>query len=122
MTPMPNYEIEGIVEDVGETQTFSSGFSKRRLVLNVSSANSKYPNIIAFTAIKDGCSRLDELRKGNKVRLRFTIDGRIWEGPKGRNYFTDLTIRELASESNATAPKRPAADNPAEEPDVDLPF
>ena len=92
------YEYTGIVENVGELQTFASGFTKRELVLtDDNDTPTKYPNHIAFTFKKDNTSLLNTVQKGSRAKVRFAIDGRVWQDPKtGKNrYFTDLTALKL---------------------------
>ena len=116
------YEYTGVVEAVCEKQTFPSGFSKRDLVLTDDvGQQSQYPNHIAFTFKKDNCALLDSVKKGDRAKVRFAIDGRIWNDPKtGKNkYFTDLTalkLEMLNGDGSATEP----VPQPAEAPDVDI--
>ena len=123
------YEYTGIVEEVLDTQTFASGFTKRDLILgDENNANSKYPNYIKFTFKKDNCSLLDGLSKGQKAKVRFAIDGRKWEGQKGVQYFVDLTALKVdilnddgTSTEPVPAPAEP--DLPEDAGDVDdMPF
>ena len=116
------YEYTGIVEAVCEKQTFASGFCKRDLVLTDDEGQqSKYPNHIAFTFKKDNCALLDSVKKGDRAKVRFAIDGRVWNDPKtGKDkYFTDLTalkLEMLNGDGSATEP----VPQPAEAPDVDV--
>ena len=116
------YEYTGVVEAVCEKQTFPSGFSKRDLVLTDDvGQQSQYPNHIAFTFKKDNCALLDSVKKGDRAKVRFAIDGHIWNDPKtGKNkYFTDLTalkLEMLNGDGSATEP----VPQPAEAPDVDV--
>jgi hypothetical protein len=124
------YNYQGVVEEVGQTQSFgTNGFTKREIIVgnDVDSPN-KWPNPVKFTFKKDNCSLLDGISKGQRVKLRFTIDGRRWDGPKGVAYFVDLTalnIEVLNSDGTSTEPVPAPAD-----PDVafdvgddsDMPF
>jgi hypothetical protein len=124
------YNYQGVVEEVGQTQSFgTNGFTKREIIVgnDVDSPN-KWPNPVKFTFKKDNCSLLDGISKGQRVKLRFTIDGRRWDGPKGVAYFVDLTalnIEVLNSDGTSTEPVPAPAD-----PDVafdvgddsDIPF
>jgi hypothetical protein len=124
------YNYQGVVEEVGQTQSFgTNGFTKREIIVgnDVDSPN-KWPNPVKFTFKKDNCSLLDGISKGQRVKLRFTIDGRRWDGPKGFAYFVDLTalnIEVLNSDGTSTEPVPAPAD-----PDVafdvgddsDMPF
>ena len=122
------YEYTGVVEEVMPVQTFSSGFTKRDLILgDENNANSKYPNYIKFTFKKDNCSLLDGLSKGQKAKVRFAIDGRKWEGQKGVQYFVDLTalkIEILNGDGSSTEPVPAPAEPeiPVSAVDDDMPF
>ena len=132
---MLTYDYTGVVELVGETKAFgANGFTKRDLVVgnDVDSMN-KYPNPILFTFKKERCSLCDSVKKGDRVKVQFTIDGRRWDGPNGTRYFTDLTgwrIDVLNADGSSTEPvpqpaQAPAAAaapaEPAGDPE-DLPF
>ena len=123
------YDYTGVVEDVLETQKFASGFSKRDVIVgNDVDSQNKYPNPVKFSFKKDNCSLLDGISKGQRVKVRFAIDGRRWEGAKGVQYFVDLTglkIETLNSDGTSTEPV-PAPAEPDSSLDVsdvdDMPF
>ena len=94
---MALYEYTGVVKKILPVQTFSSGFTKRDIVLtdDVDSQN-RYPSVIPFTFKKDRCSLLDSVQEGQRVKVQFAIDGREWTNPQGQvKYFTDLTGLKL---------------------------
>ena len=115
------YEYTGVVEAICEKQTFASGFCKRDLVLTDDVGQQpQYPNHIAFTFKKDNCALLDSVKKGDRAKVRFAIDGRVWHDPKTDKdkYFTDLTalkLEMLNGDGSATEP----VPQPAEAPDID---
>ena len=125
------YEYVGKVETVCELQSFASGFTKQDLVLtDDGDTPSKYPNHIAFTFKKDNTAKLNGVVPGQRAKVRFAIDGRIWQDPKtGKNkYFTDLTalnLELLDADGSSSEPMPEPAEVP---PDVlagdtdDLPF
>lgn len=126
------YEYTGVVETVLDKQTFPSGFTKQDLVLTDSpDTPTKYPNHIAFTFKKDNCALLANVQKGQTVKVRFAIDGRVWNDPKtGKDkYFTDLTALRLEVQNGEGGsveplpepPEAPEADPAAIDPE-DLPF
>ena len=130
---MTTYDYTGVVELVGETKEFgTNGFTKRDLVVgnDVDSMN-KYQNPVLFTLKKDRCALCDAVKKGDRVKVNFTIDGRRWDGPNGTRYFTDLTgwkSEVLNGDGSPTEPVPAPAEAPAMEasaaasdPD-DLPF
>ena len=103
------YEYTGVVEEVGQTQSFgSNGFTKREIIIgNDVDSTSKYPNPVKFTFKKDNCSLLDGIGKGQRAKVRFAIDGRRWEGPRGVQYFVDLTglkVEVLNADGSSTEP------------------
>ncbi len=108
------YDYTGIVYKVTPVQTFSSGFTKRELVLTDDvGSNSRYPARIPFTFKKDNCAILDSVREGQRVKVRFAIDGREWTSPKGETkFFTDLTgfKVEPAEEGVDAVPEPPPAE------------
>ncbi len=129
---MNTYEYKGVVEEIGQTMSVgSNGFTKRECVVgnDVDSMN-KYPNPVLFTFKKDRCALLDSVKKGDRVKIDFTIDGRRWDGPKGVRYFTDLTgwkVEILHADGTSTepvpqAPDAPAAADPVASDLDDLPF
>ena len=123
------FDYTGVVEEVLKTQTFDSGFSKRDVIVgNDIDSESRYPNPVKFTFKKNNCQLLDGISKGQRVKVRFAVDGRRWEGPKGVQYFVDLTglkIEVLNSDgtSNEPVPVPEAPDSPIDAGDLDdMPF
>ena len=126
------FDYTGVVEEVLPLQTFSSGFTKREVVLgNDVESPSKYPNPVKFAFKKDNCSLLDGVKKGQRAKIHFAIDGRRWDGPKGTQYFVDLTglkIEILNADGSSTEPAPAPAvpdvpDVPADAGDLDdMPF
>ena len=124
------FDYTGVVEEVGQTQSFgTSGFTKRELIVgNDIDSNSRYPNPVKFTFKKDNCSHVDGVQKGQRVKIRFAIDGRRWDGPRGTQYFVDLTALKIdvmnpdgTSTEPVPAPAEP--DLPADAGDIDdMPF
>ena len=79
------YEYTGVVEKILPMQTFSSGFTKRDVVMTDDlDQQTRYPNHIAFTFKKDNTSVLEGVREGQRAKIRFAIDGREWTNPRAR--------------------------------------
>jgi len=124
------FDYTGVVEEVGQTQSFgASGFTKRELIVgNDIDSNSRYPNPVKFTFKKDNCSLIDGIQKGQRVKIHFAIDGRRWDGPRGTQYFVDLTALKIdvmnadgTSTEPVPAPAEP--DLPADAGEIDdMPF
>jgi len=108
------YDYQGVVEEVCETQNFPSGFTKRDIIVgNDIDSDNRYPNPVKFSFKKTNCSLLDAIQKGQRVKVRFAIDGRRWDGPKGTQYFVDLTgikIEVLNENGTSTEPVPSPAD------------
>ena len=47
-----SHNLKGKVKEVGETQEFSSGFTKREFVITT---DDKYPQDVKFEVVKDNC-------------------------------------------------------------------
>ena len=109
------YEYTGVVEKVLEMQEFASGFKKRDLVLTDDiGQESRWPNHIAFTFKKDNVSALENVRQGQRVKVRFAIDGREWTNPQGQvKYFTDLTALKLEPVDGEASAEVPPPAEPA---------
>ncbi len=115
------YEYTGVVEKVMPVQTFSSGFMKRDLVLTDDvGQEGRWPNHIAFTFKKEATALLENVREGQRAKVRFAIDGREWTNPQGQvKYFTDLTglkLEVLAADGQAAASSATAAAVPPPPP------
>ncbi len=82
---MSVYEATGKILEIGETQTFSSGFQKRVLVIETE-ADSKYPQQVPFEVVKDKCSELDLLSVGQEVTVTFNLRGNEYNG----KYYVNL--------------------------------
>ena len=110
---MALYEKTGIVEEVLDAQTFSSGFVKRDIIVgNDVGSNAKYPNPVKFSFKKDNAQLLDGIRKGQRVTVKFAVDGRRWDGPKGTQYFVDLTGVKIALANEQETDVPPPAEPP----------
>lgn len=121
------FDYTGVVEEVGQTMTVGQkGFQKREVI--VGDPEARFPNPVKFTFKKDNCALLDGIRKGQNVKVHFVIDGRRWDGPKGTQYFVDLTalrIEVMNADGTSTEPvPTPAEPNfPEDAGDVDdMPF
>jgi len=68
------YEMTGIVETIGETESYgSNGGTKRELIITT---GDKYPQTISFMFFKMKCDQLDGLQIGDEVKVKFDISGR----------------------------------------------
>ncbi len=78
------YELSGKVKLIKDTEQFSSGFTKREMVVTVADGN--YPQDINLEFLKDKTSLLDSVSVGQEVTVSFDIRGREYNG----RYFNNL--------------------------------
>ena len=67
------FELEGILKQLFDTQTFASGFAKREFVVEV--PDGKFPQMIKFECVKDKIAMLDGVQIGDQVKVAFDIRG-----------------------------------------------
>lgn len=87
------YVYVGIVEEVRDARQVGKTrpFMKRDMIVgNDIEDRSKFENHICFSFMRDKCGLLDRIRRGDRVKVVFAINGRKWDVPKGEQFFTDL--------------------------------
>jgi hypothetical protein len=100
------YETAGKLKWIGETQSFTSGFTKREFV--VTTAADKYPQDLKFEVVKDKCPLLDPFELGQDVQVSFDIRGNEYNG----KYYVNLAcwkIQAAGESSGSSGGKREAA-------------
>ncbi len=102
---MPSYDMTGHIKEIGDVQTFPSGFSKREVV--VCDDNERFPQDIAFTFAKDRARALDSFAVGDQVKVSFDIRGREYNG----RHFVDLSGWKI-EKADAAGSQSPAAGMP----------
>lgn len=113
---MTTHEQKGVVVALEETKVFDSGFQKRDVIVDLSD-NPQYPSPVPFTFKKDRVALLTPVKVGDQVTVKFSVDGRKWDGPNGTRYFTDLTGWGITVNVQSAAPA-PAAVSQAKGADV----
>ena len=115
-------ELQGSVKKLGEVQTFSSGFTKRELVIVT---EEQYPQPINIEFLKEKGDLLNSLNEGDRVKVSINIGGREWTSPQGEvKYFNSITgwrVEKLdgnASEPTSAAPTSTPAASKANTTDV----
>ena len=106
-----NYEMTGSVKLLQEPQTFSGGFTKREVVLNVQ--DGQYTQDICIEFIQDKVALLDTITIDQTITISFDIKGREYNG----RYFNNLQgwrimtaksaqpkVENVKEESNPTTP------------------
>lgn len=108
------FELEGAVKLLEETQTFSSGFSKREFVITT---EEKFPQDVKFECTKEKIELLTKLRPGDRVKVTFNIRGNEYKG----RYYVNLQawrVESLGGEvdeslNQAAEPERRSAGKPS---------
>jgi len=111
------HEQKGVVVALAETKVFDSGFQKREVIVDLSD-NPQYQSPVPFTFKKDRVNLLTPVKVGDQVTVKFSVDGRKWDGPNGTKYFTDLTGWGITVNVQSAAPGSPAAVTTAKSADV----
>ena len=116
------YELKGSVKVVNDTAVISDKFKKREFVLTDDS--SQYPQDIALQLTQDNCDKLNGVKVGDRLLVKFNLRGRAWNDPKtGKDrYFNSLDAWFIQKESgnNAPAPQPVSMNN--NDSNDDLPF
>lgn len=113
------HELSGTVKEIFEEQTFGSGFNKREFV--ITDEADKYPQDIKFECVKEKVELVNNLNKGDKVKVTFDIRGREWQG----KYFVNLAawkVESLAAGNSADSSVPPPFDPADEILDEEPPF
>ena len=72
------YDLTGKIKLIQDAQTFSSGFTKREMVVTVE--DGKFPQDINLEFLQDKVALLDTVAVGQEVKVSFDIRGREYEG------------------------------------------
>lgn len=121
--PKP-YEATGKIHLINDTQTFASGFTKREFVLETN--DDKYPQLLKFEVVKDGCAKLDRYNIGDIATVSFNVRGNEYNG----KYYVSLQAWRIDGQNKDGPPARSANQNGATPPSVadgpndhdDIPF
>lgn len=111
-------EMTGFVKEVFEAKQVSERFKKRELVVETVE-NPRYPQLVMFEASGDRCELFDHIKIGDEVRLEFSIRGREWRPPGGREskYFNTLSVFAV-TRVGAAADNRADPSSPGEVDDI----
>lgn len=100
------FQVSGKVLEVGEIQSFASGFTKRDVVIALSQSD-QYPNPTPVSLRKDACRIADAINVGDAVTASGYIEGRRYDGPKGTRYFVELNAKEIVVTDKAEPAAKP---------------
>lgn len=123
------YEYTGIVEEVLPVQTFNKGFRKQVVVIGEDVGfDGKYPSHNPFEFKGEHVGDLGGIRKGLRVKVTFSLDGRKWVDKNGdAKFFPTLSAFKIVSlstadTSSAPVPVTPPGQIQEQVYDEDLPF
>jgi len=91
------YELKGKIKLISDTQTFSSGFSKREFV--VTTQEGKYPQDIKLECLKEKADQLENFKEGDAVAVKFDLAGREYQG----RYFVNLNAWRVDADNGAAS-------------------
>ena len=82
-------EIQGRIKEIFPLETIgNNGFQKRDLVITT---EEQYPNDIIIQFTQGRCTLLDNLQKGQLVKVHYNLRGREWVSPQGEvKYFNTV--------------------------------
>lgn len=92
-----NFEIEGILHKVYETESKSASFQTREFVITTEGT---YPQFVKFQAVQDRTGIVDGLKEGDKIKVFFDLKGREWQG----KYFTNLNAWKVEKQTRSEIP------------------
>ena len=98
------YEIEGTIKVIFETQTFSSGFTKREFVVTT---DEKFPQDIKIECVKERVELLESIQEKDRVKVSFNLRGNEYKD----RYFVNLQAWKIEKQDDAT-PTAPDGDRP----------
>lgn len=115
------YDATGKLKVIFDTQTFTSGFTKREFVVTT---GDQYPQDIKFELIKDKCSWLDNFSEGQEITVSFDIRGNEYKD----KYYVNLNCWKIIgagaggaqnTSAPASAPAPQSSATPSGEPSSD---
>jgi hypothetical protein len=121
-------ETEGTLHFVGEVETYKSDFRKRRVV--VSGRSGERTDYLAVNLLKEGVDLATPLDVGRKVKLKYAIGSREYQG----KWYTDLDALSFELEGSKNEPIKTSSESKEKfrtsistsltdkEEDSDLPF
>lgn len=94
-------EIVGKVTKIFDAQTFSSGFTKREVIVTT---QEQYPQPLSIEFLQDKVNLVDNITVGDDIKVSINLRGREWTSPEGvTKYFNSITGWRIEKQTaNAT--------------------
>jgi len=113
---MSELKLIGTIKQIGEIQTFDSGFTKIEFVITT---EDQYPQEVKFEAIKEKAEKFTQHNKvGDRIEVKFNVRGNEYEGKYYVNLQSWYTQNMESNEAEGTTSHKTLAEEGAE----DLPF
>lgn len=104
-------KLTGTIKQIGELQTFDSGFTKVEFVITT---DETYPQDVKFEAVKDKADSFIQYNKvGSKVDVKFNVRGNEYKD----KFYVSLQAWHVQSLGETTEAKQPVTEG-----EDDLPF
>lgn len=104
-------EISGKVTKIFDTQTFSSGFKKREVIVTT---QEQYPQPLSIEFLQDKTDLADQINVGDDVKVSINLRGREWTSPDGVvKYFNSIVgwrVEKLDAENVVAENTTPPSD------------
>ena len=127
-----NFEIKGKLIEKSKVKQISDTFKVREFVIENTEtvAGRDFTEMIKFQLVQDKCSLVEDIQKGESIKVNFNIRGRKWEKDGRSGYMTNLDAWriEKTAATAATSQDAKSENNTSTEPDLeekevdDLPF
>ena len=106
------YEIEGVIKIILDTQTFGSGFAKREFVVTT---EEKFPQDVKLETIKEKVALLDGFSEGQRVKASFDLRGNEYKG----KYYVNLVAWKINAAAGGGGDQGGGDQPPLSEPPAD---
>lgn len=114
---MSELKTIGTIKEIGELQTFDSGFTKVEFVLTT---DEQYPQEVKFEAVKEKAEKMLKFNKvGDRIEVKFNLRGNEHNGKYYVNLQCWYTQNMESNEAEGTSSHKTTAEAEGEE---DLPF
>ena len=108
-------DINGVVKEIKDVETFASGFSKRAVI--VEQVGEKYNDVFSIEFLKtEKAEEAGSLNVGDAYKFSCNVNSRYWEA--GEKYFTGISCWRTGPVDDAV---QKGAEEKSEE-ESDLPF
>ena len=116
-----SFDITAPIHHIGQVQQVTEKFRKRDLVLLLD-AGTKWPQMVPFTVSGDRCERLDDFREGETVKVTFNLRGREWSKNGTTKFFGELAAFKIDLVGDKSRGPTPPAGGGSAGVEDDLPF